>query len=214
MSNCNLLYECTVRLIGRIPIRCDLMATESTKLRPTLDLLARAHSPNSANTIFTDKILHKPLLLRPTSPDPTSHDARDARRRKRLRAKQRAVHKQKPKPISAKQKRQLGVLEIPKEQRRYDNFEKLHELWLGYMKEVLGLDGESGHSRKVTAQGAGALLVSADYHGALMEVVRCRCVGRVGTKGIVVRDTKFTFEMITRNNALKGILKLLESGPC
>lgn len=50
----------------------------------------------------------------------------------------------------------------------------------------------------VSAQTHGAQLASLDYHGAELEVVRCRCVGRVGVSGVVIRDTKFTFVLVTR----------------
>ena len=53
-----------------------------------------------------------------------------------------------------------------------------------------------GKRTYVDANSAGPILVSADYHGALVEVVRSRCVSRVGLKGIVVKDTKFTFEVV------------------
>jgi ribonuclease P protein subunit POP4 len=117
------------------------------------------------------------------------------------------VRKLKPKPLSAKQKRQLGLLEVPKEQQKFDLFVKLHELWTGYMREILGLDQEGGRLRAVTASNSGTILASADYHGALIEVVRCRCVDRVGTRGIVVRDTKFTFEVVTKQDKLKGMIQ-------
>jgi ribonuclease P protein subunit POP4 len=68
----------------------------------------------------------------------------------------------------------------------------------------------------VDPRNAGPLLTSADYHGALVEVVRSRCVSRVGVRGIVVRDTKSTFEIVTPKNQLKGTsyyaLPPLESG--
>jgi ribonuclease P protein subunit POP4 len=73
------------------------------------------------------------------------------------------------------------------------------------MREILALSGE--REAYVTAASAGQLLVSADMHGAVLEVVRSRCVSRVGLKGIVVRDTKFTFEIITEKNVVKEIPK-------
>jgi len=94
---------------------------------------------------------------------------------------------------------------IPKEARRFEIYTPLHRLWLGYVTEILGL--RAGQSAYVTAQSAGPVLASADFHGALVRVVRCRCVGRVGCEGIVVKDTKFTFEVITRGNKLKMIPK-------
>lgn len=165
-------------------------------------LLTRAHSPTTASAIFADKVLHKPLHLRPTSPDPNSQDARAKRRLVRLRKKEHARRRQKPKPLSAREKRILGVYEIPKEQQKYEIYVPLHKLWVGYMWEILGLGDREGSY--VTAQSGGGKLASADFHGAEVQVVRSSCVGRVGCKGIVVKDTKFTFEIITPNNKLRS----------
>ena len=52
-----------------------------------------------------------------------------------------------------------------------------------------------------------AKLCSADFHGAEVEVVRSRCVGRVGLTGIVVKDSKFTFEIITPKDQVKTVPK-------
>jgi len=99
----------------------------------------------------------------------------------------------------------LGIYDIPKEQQKYDLYVPLHRLWVGYVREILNLkDGEQGF---VTAASAGSILASADFHGAELEVVRSRCVGRVGCKGIVVKDTKFTFEFVTKGNTLKVVPK-------
>lgn len=166
------------------------------------DLLSKSHPPDIASTAFTEKVLHKSLFLRPTSPDPTSQDARAQRRLQRLRKEERNNRRQKPKPLSAKEKRITGVYDIPKEQQKYAIYLPLHRMWVQYMWEVLGI--EEGKTPFVTAQGAGPKLVSADYHGAELTVVRSRCVGMVGLKGIVVKDTKFTFQIITARNQLKS----------
>lgn len=166
-------------------------------------LLNQAHPPDIASSIFTEKVLHKPLHLRPTSPDPTSQDARAKRRLERLRKKEKSQRRRKPKPLSAKEKRRLGIYEIPDDAKKYEIYEPLHRMWLGYMWEILGMkEGEPSH---ITAQSAGSKLASADYHGAKITVVRSRCVGMVGLEGIVVKDTKFTFQVITKKNELKGI---------
>lgn len=163
-------------------------------------LLQRAHSPETADRIFRERVKQRPLLLRPTSPDP-AQNARVKRQDERMK-KQKAQRKsKKAKPLSAKQKRALNVYEIPKEQQKYAIYEPLHNMWCGYMREVLGLaEGKRTH---VDAQDAGPFLASADYHGALMEVVRSRCSSRVGLTGIVVKDTKFTFELVTKDNVVK-----------
>ncbi|KAH9831886.1 hypothetical protein Tdes44962_MAKER08894 [Teratosphaeria destructans] len=167
-------------------------------------LLKRAHSPDTAATIFREKVKQRPLILRPTSPDP-SRDARSKRQYERHQKAKAQRRSKKPKPLSAKQKRALGVYEIPKSQQKYAIYVPLHKMWCSYIREILGL--KDGSRSWVDANGAGPMLVSADYHGALVEVVRSRCVSRVGLKGIVVKDTKFTFEMVTETNELKVVPK-------
>ena len=165
-------------------------------------ILDRAHPPELAESLFIDKVVHKPLHLRPTSPDSTSQDARARRRLQRLRKKEHIRRRQKPKPLSAKDKRILGIYDIPKDAQKYSIYTPLHKMWVGYMWEILGLkEGENGY---VTAQGIGGKLASADFHGAELQVVRSKCVGRVGCRGIVVKDTKFTFEIITKENVLRS----------
>ena len=157
-------------------------------------LLQRAHSPDTAEAIHRERVKQRPLLLRPTSPDPRLN-ARSNRQYQRLQKEKAKRKSNKPQPLSAKQKRALCLYEIPTEQRKYAIYEPVHRMWCAYMREVLGLsDGKRTH---VDGSSSGPILVAADYHGALLEVVRSRCVSRVGLKGIVVKDTKFTFEIIT-----------------
>jgi ribonuclease P protein subunit POP4 len=163
-------------------------------------LLQRAYTPDTANTIFRERVKQRPLLLRPTSPDPaqTARAKRQYERMKKQRAQQKS---KKSKPLSAKQKRSLSVYEIPKEQRKYEIYEPLHKMWCTYMRDILGLT--EGKRTNVEAQDAGPFLVSADYHGAMVEVMRSRCTSRVGLTGIVVKDTKFTFEIVTKEDVVK-----------
>lgn len=165
-------------------------------------LLLRAHSPEVASAIFTEKVLHKPLYLRPSSPDPTSQDARARRRLHRLRKKEKHQRGQRPRPLSAKEKRISGIYDVPNDAQKFDLYVPLHRMWVRYMWEILGVrEGEKTH---LTAQNAGSKLASADYHGAELTVVRSRCTGLVGLTGIVLRDTKFTFQIITKKNELKS----------
>ena len=178
-------------------------AVAATSKHPAYALLSKAHPPATANAIFTEKVLRKPLHLRPTSPDPSSQDARAQRRLQRLRKQEHKLRHQKPKPLSAKEKRISGIYDIPKDQQKYEIYVPLHNMWIKYMWEVLGM--KEGQSNYVSPQYAGAMLASADYHGADMMVVRSRCLGMVGLRGIVVRDTKFTFQVITEKNELRSM---------
>ena len=180
-------------------------ASDPTPSHPAHALLARAHSPTTAASLFTAKVLHKPLILRPTSPDPTAHDARAARRTHRLHVAAHKRSRQRPKPLSARERRLLGVHDIPKSQQRYALYEGLHKLWVGYVWEVLGLVDREGKARRGVRLGpeeAGPKMAAADWHGAEVQVVRCGCVGRVGARGIVVKDTKFTLVVVTRGDRL------------
>lgn len=179
------------------------MATEPDPFAQTL--LARAHPPAVAEALYTERVVKRPLHIRATSPIPSARATRRQAQNAR-KAKARARSGLKPRPLSAAGKRALGLLEIPKAQQKYEIYEGLHKLWVGYIAEILGLDREGGKAF-VTPSSAGQQLASADMHGAVIEVVRSRCPSRVGLKGIVVRDTKFTFEIITAKNAVKSIPK-------
>ena len=159
------------------------------------ELLSQAFPKEEAERIFTEKVKQKPLFLRPAETDVT--DARDLRRRERARKLSLRKKALKPKPLSAKDKRALKIYEVLKEARKYKIYEPLHQMWIGYIQEVLG-EG----CMPVTSATA-AKLCSADFHGAQLEVVRSRCVSRVGLKGIVVKDTKFTFEIVTSKDEIK-----------
>ena len=169
-------------------------------------LLNRAFSPDTAASHYNERISKRPLPIRATSPTPS---ARAVRRRALNERKDRARKRntQKPRPLSAAQKRKLGLNEIPKEQQKYAIYEPLHNLWVGYMREILGLSEDGSGKVYVTPSSAGQMLASADMHGAKLCVVRSRCVGRVGLEGIVVRDTRYTFEIVTRGDTVKSVPK-------
>lgn len=171
----------------------------STVQKTTQHLLARAHSPDSANRIYSEKIQHRSLILRPTSPPPGALNARSIRRKARQEKK--AKQKQRPKPLSARERRSLDLYTIRKEDQKYDIYQPLNKLWLGYARELLGNDVYSG------GPNAAAKLASAEFHGALVEVVRSSCPSRVGLRGIVVRDRKFVVEVITQKRGLKVVPK-------
>ncbi|KAL1798647.1 hypothetical protein ACET3X_002684 [Alternaria dauci] len=168
-------------------------------------LLHRAFSPSTAESHYHERVLKRPLHIRATSPTPS---ARAVRRRALNERKQtaRKRSKNKPRPLSAAKKRALCLNEIPEEQQKYAIYEGLHNLWVGYMREVLGLS-DPARCVLVTPNSSGQLLATADMHGALVTVVRSRCVSRVGLEGIIVRDTRFTFEIITKNNSVKSVPK-------
>ena len=176
----------------------DAAATAATRA-----LLERAHSPSSVDRIYNEKIQFRNLVLRPTSPPPsvvaTRKNARDSRRKSREDKKRK--QKLRPVPLSSRKRRAVGLYDIPRKGQKYAIFEPLHRLWLGYIREILGGELYTG------GQGAASKLSSAEFHGAEVEVSRSSCPSRVGIKGIVVKDAKFIFEIITRKNKIKLVPK-------
>lgn len=180
---------------NRIQPPFNTMATIENNIATSL--LSRAHSPDSTTRIFTEKIKSRPLLLKPSEPDNSQHHRRVERQRK-LSARKKKL---KPKPLSSRERRALGLFDIPKEALKYSIYEPLNQMWKGYIQEVLG-----PNSYPVTS-GTAAKLCNCDFHGAEVEIVRSRCVSRVGVKGIVVKDSKFTFEIITPKDQVKIVPK-------
>ncbi|RAH79958.1 putative ribonuclease P complex subunit Pop4 [Aspergillus japonicus CBS 114.51] len=175
-------------------------------------LLLRAHSPDTATTLFTERIKQKPLYVRPTSPTP--EDNRHRRRLHRLRRKDYFLRHQKPRPLSARERRAhpevFGGAGGPGAagEYKYATFQGLHALWVEYMLSVLDLkDPRSKTGCVVTPSSHGSKLVSCDYHGAEVEVVRSRCAGRVGVRGIVVRDGMFAFTVVGEGDQVTLIPK-------
>ncbi|KAJ2905466.1 hypothetical protein MKZ38_005342 [Zalerion maritima] len=166
----------------------------------TRRLLAEAHPPKAAQRIFSDKIDHRKLFLRPNSPPPD--DARAIRRSAREVREQRKLKKPlKPKPLSARERRELKVYRVPPGSKKYATFAPLHNVWLAHIHSVLG-DGLYNGGLAVAAN-----LTSAEFLGAKVTVSRSSCPSRVGVGGIIIKDSKFVFELVTEKNAIKTIPK-------
>ncbi|KAJ9588905.1 hypothetical protein L9F63_017783 [Diploptera punctata] len=120
--------------------------------------------------------------------------------------------RKKKKPLSMREKRQLGLHKLNKKDMKYEEFEELHSLWTEYIKKYLNLkdldnkgftaEPESGNWTHFSH-----LLSKADFHGALMKVVRSKCSSLVGQSGIVIFDTRNTFKIISKDNIVRTIPK-------
>lgn len=143
--------------------------------------LALVHPPARAAEIVNTQIVNRPLPLFATGRDARKHkDAREQRRAARAAKANRPSRK--PKPLSAKEKRALGVHTVDRAALKYETFAPLHDLWIGYARELVAQGGG--------APAVAAKMCTADFHGADVEVVRSRDVGRVGIRGIVVKETR------------------------
>ena len=87
-----------------------------TSTSTTLSLLQAAFpDPSTVQQIYSQKVDHRPLNVNPAS---DSLDARSLRRQKR---QDKLKRKRKPKPLSAKKKRELRIYDIPKDEVMYSH---------------------------------------------------------------------------------------------
>lgn len=118
---------------------------------------------------------------------------------KSMRAKRRA------KGLKARQKMAMKIkraIQIKPEHQRYELFLPLHELWRQYVIDLCG-----GLTPKSNPQFVQQKLLKADFHGAIITVVRSKCPSYVGTTGILVQEFKHVFKIITKEDKLKVIPK-------
>ena len=118
------------------------------------------------------------------------------------------------KQLTAKERRNLGLFRLPKRGLQYSSFLPLHNLWTGYMKELLDLEGleASGwkpclneEPRQMQLQ---TRLCRADLHGAMVKVAAATCPSHKEVQGLVVMETKNTLQILGKDNTLRVIPKL------
>ncbi|KAI9683628.1 MAG: hypothetical protein M1829_004932 [Trizodia sp. TS-e1964] len=190
-------------------------------------LLARAFPPSTAHDLFLNKVRHKPLALCPTpaNNNNTNNNDNNARTARRLKRQQHCTRPAatKPRPLSARARRQLRAHAAPLTagaRAPYAAYVPLARLWHAYIRELLGVRADSAAAAEEEAgeEGNGSAkpkpkawagpvaasrLCSADFHGAEVLVVQARCVARVGVQGIVVRDSRAAFVVVTRAGDVK-----------
>jgi len=118
------------------------------------------------------------------------------------------------KQLTAKERRNLGLFRLPKRGLQYSSFLPLHNLWAGYMNELLDLEGleASGwkpclneEPRQMQLQ---TRLCRADLHGAMVKVAAATCPSHKEVQGLVVMETKNTLQILGKDDTLRVIPKL------
>ena len=97
--------------------------------------------------------------------------------------------------LSRKEKAELGLVKINREKSinlKYKKFSSLRCLWNEY---VVDLSKKPEFSKR---------FLKMDLHGAELHVFRSKCPNFVGVCGTCIFDTKNTFQILTKDNQLKG----------
>ncbi|KAJ3085770.1 RNase P/RNase MRP complex subunit [Quaeritorhiza haematococci] len=123
----------------------EASTTTNTKSASTLSSAAKS-------AIYQSRVQGKVLLV---DNPPRDESAKEARREERRKQRRRKVL------MNSKDKRKLGIYEIPVDCRKYELFEPLHKLWTQYMHELLG-------EHITNPMNVMPKLLKADYHGCIL----------------------------------------------
>ncbi|KAL6574806.1 hypothetical protein OROMI_012091 [Orobanche minor] len=113
----------------------------------------------------------------------------------------RALHnesRRSKKHMSLKQHKRSGLFDLPKEFHKFEIFKSMHDKWKAYIQQLLKIVGKDELAQ---------CFLNADLHGAIMLVVQCKIVVYVGIHGVMVRETKETFGIITQDNKFRVVPK-------
>ncbi|KNZ53840.1 hypothetical protein VP01_3120g1 [Puccinia sorghi] len=119
------------------------------------------------------------------------------------------------------------LIELEQKGYRYEDFVPLHQLWLGYMSELLEVRLKSLDSKESvrTLPTEGLLsrserfagmpsistiqskLLKADYHGAYLVVHKAKNPSLVDLQGIVIQESEQTFKLIKPDSQIKTVPK-------
>ncbi|KAG6515465.1 uncharacterized protein LOC121971008 isoform X1 [Zingiber officinale] len=101
--------------------------------------------------------------------------------------------------MSNRQHRKCGSFNLPREFHKFDLFTPMHEMWKGYIVELM---------KEVGKKQLNECLLNADLHGAFLLVVECKTSAYKGESGIMIRETSETFGIITKENRFRVVPKV------
>ena len=121
--------------------------------------------------------------------------------RSNLDRKNQKKQKKRKKNVSTALSRRAGLHVIPKNGQKYSNFVPMNLLWVQYMRSSFGSMGSP------LSLHADERLLKIEYHGACVTVVNAKCSTLIGLRGIVVKETKQLFQMVTECDELNTVSK-------
>lgn len=121
--------------------------------------------------------------------------------------KKKTGKRKKTRCLTRTEKKALGFYYIPRNSVKYEDVLPMHQIWTGYMNEILEL-----HKPVPSINGNGwenftQTLYKADFHGSFLHVVRSKCASYTFKKGICIMDTRNTFKIVSKDNTVTTIPK-------
>ncbi|CAH2094011.1 unnamed protein product [Euphydryas editha] len=127
--------------------------------------------------------------------------------KKKSKKQNRKQNTKKTKTLTRKEKKVLGFYSIPRNSVQYKDMLALNGIWIEYISEMLELEKQVPDMLSKTWDQFTQTFYKADFHGALIEVVRSKCSSYVGKKGICILDTKNTFKIVSEDSIVTTVPK-------
>ncbi|XP_032690973.1 ribonuclease P protein subunit p29 [Odontomachus brunneus] len=111
--------------------------------------------------------------------------------------------------LTTRRKLRLGLGKIGNNI-KYSDVLPLNQLWLKYMREMLGNKSFTSIPDNPTNpnwENISQQLIKADFHGAKILISRSKCPTLAGLTGIVIQDTKNSFKICGTDNVIRTIPK-------
>ncbi|GJJ08302.1 hypothetical protein Clacol_002513 [Clathrus columnatus] len=182
--------------------------TTSAPFTPTFVQSIISDASSDVNAIYANRVKNRQLSLHNPAKKSRAKELADQRKARQALDKAR----RKSRVMSRKEAAATGVWKLRPEERSYDLFLPLNNLWKGYIAELLGLAPRPPQPMQEpvvpNVQNMQAKLVKADFHGSILSVRNANNSSLIGVGGIVIQETENTFKVITPQNKLKVIPKL------
>jgi RNase P/RNase MRP subunit p29 len=105
----------------------------------------------------------------------------------------------KPKRISKQNYSKHLIKQLKTQEMNYNEMLELNVLWKEYISSLM--------NGSVNAETISAKMLKCDLHGAIIEVVSSVNKNNIGIKGILIFESRKTFNILTTSNKIKTILK-------
>ncbi|TCD69719.1 hypothetical protein EIP91_006486 [Steccherinum ochraceum] len=191
-------------------IYTDLYPTDRVRLSSQTPFTPRFVQENVTRSsdpahVYASRVQGRQLLL-----DNPSRDSAAAKKKRE--SKKTRKTSQKAGVVGSKELGSKAVWKLTAT--KFKSFLPLHQLWLDYMSELLGLSnappslpGKVDDSAMPSTATMHAKLVKADLHGAFITVKQSKNPCLVGLSGVVIHETENAFKIVTRADKMRLIPK-------
>lgn len=115
--------------------------------------------------------------------------------------------------LSCRLKRQMQRHDMNCKTISYDSLVTFHSMWLEYARELLCIDhykkqGWTANPCDTATETIQNKFKKIEYFGAQCEVTASSCTSLVGLKGIIIKESKSCFTVVTKDNLVKNVPKV------